>query len=322
MKQDELINSMTTYDAMSSMLKTHSYEEILGTEAEMAGFAPEQLEQHPMGGYSKGGTSGAWRFTLLDLLKNIRHYDWLYSRLEDGTSRQVFENLVAFRIYPIRRFLKAAYDGEHPQYFDKGIVSCDENEVFVDCGGFTGDTAEEFIRQFGKYKQIYVYEPFPDNVQACRENLAKYDHVAVRPCGVGEQSDALAMDSESTSSTFMTGKKAADSQGIRVVSLDEDIREPITFLKMDIEGFEIPALLGAKRHIRDDFPKLAICTYHIISDMWEIPRLIDVIHPGYRFYIRHYHYPENWETVIYAIPPTVKREAGAGGEAARPVSIS
>lgn len=55
---------------------------------------------------------------------------------------------------------------------------------------------------------------------------------------------------------------------------------------MDVEGFEIPALLGAKRHIREDFPKLAICTYHIVSDMWEIPRMIDTIRPGYRFFLR------------------------------------
>ena len=308
MQQDEFKKALSNYSAMSSMLKTYSYEEILNAAAKLANVPPEALERNPMSGYSKGMTSGAYRFTLLDLLKNIRHYDWLYSRLEDNASLQVFANLIRYRIIPDQSFLKAAYDSKHPQYFDKGIVSCDENEVFVDCGGFTGDTTEEFIRQFRNYKQIYVYEPSLDNIQTCRNNLSKYDRVAVRPCGVGEKSDALAMDSNSSSSTFMAEKKAADSQGIRIVSLDEDIREPITFLKMDVEGFEIPALLGAKRHIRDDFPKLAICTHHIVSDMWEIPRLIDAIHPGYRFYIRHYDFPQNWETVLYAVPPKEKQE--------------
>lgn len=72
---------------------------------------------------------------------------------------------------------------------------------------------------------------------------------------------------------------------------------------MGVEGFEVPALLGAKRHIREDFPKLAICTYHIVSDLWEIPRLIDTIRPGYRFFLRHYERTQNWETVVYAVPP-------------------
>lgn len=303
MERQELENAFCGYKAMAAMLKTHSYEEILNAVSSLADITPEVLERRPMGGYSKGMTSGAYQFVLQDLLKNIQHYDWLYSRLEDDASRLVLGNLMGYRIFPAQSFLKAAYDEVHPQYFDKSIISCGKDEVFVDCGGFTGDTTEEFIRQFGNYKRIFVYEPNQDNYQTCWENLAKYPHITVRPCGVGERSNRLAIESSGSGSTFMREQKSPDSQGIRIVSLDEDIRETITFLKMDVEGFEIPALLGAKRHIRDDFPKLAICAYHIVSDLWEIPRLIDSIHPGYRFYIRHYNFPQNWETVLYAIPP-------------------
>ncbi len=213
MERQEFQNAFQSYEKMSSMLKTHSYEEILKAASSLADISTETLERYPMGGYSKGMTSGAYRFTLQDLLKNIEHFDWLYSRLEDNTSRLVFSNLIGYRIFPTQSFLKAAYDGEHPQYFDKSIVSCDKDEVFVDCGGFTGDTAEEFIRQFGKYKRIYVYEPSADNIQTCRNNLSKYKNITVRPCGVGEKSDALAMDSSGSSSTFMGGQKASSSEG-------------------------------------------------------------------------------------------------------------
>lgn len=321
MTRDEFKGSFRNYDSISSTLKAHSYEEILNAAAELAGVSPEALEAHPMGGYSKGMTNGAYRFTLLDLLKNVQHYDWLYSRLEDDVSRLVLANLIAYRLFPSQHFLKAAYAGKHPQYFDKSIVFCDENEVFVDCGGFSGNTTEEFIRQFGKYKRIYVYEPSQDNIQTCLDNLSKYGGITVRRCGVGEKSDALPMSSNSSASTFMAGEKAADSQKIQIVSLDEDIQETITFLKMDDEGFEIPALLGAKRHIRDDFPKLAICTHHIVSDMWEIPRLIDAIHPDYRYYIRHYDLHQNRKTVLYAIPPKTKQEVPVGKKQRRVVTI-
>ncbi len=304
MEQHEFLNSLRKYETMSQLVKQCSYEEILEHAADLVQFSPKQLASYNMGGYSKGRTSGAYEFVLKDLQKNIAHYDWLYYRLEDDISRMVFANLVGFRLLPVGSFLEAAYNGGGtPQYFDKHFVSCDDNEVFVDCGGFTGDTVEAYIREFGQYKHIYVYEPSGDNIQSCRDNLSGYPNVTVRQCGVGEKHAYLSMSESKDSSTFMEGEQKENGEGIEIISLDNDIKEKITFLKMDIEGFEIPALLGAKRHIREDFPKLAICTYHIISDMWEIPRLIDAIHPGYRFYMRHYDSSRNWETVLYAIPP-------------------
>lgn len=87
-----------------------------------------------------------------------------------------------------------------------------------------------------------------------------------------------------------------------MISLDEDIKEKVTYIKMDVEGFEVPAILGARQHIKNDTPKLAVCVYHIISDIWEVPRLIHNIYSGYRFYVRHYMEHQNWETVLYAVP--------------------
>lgn len=303
MRNQEFLGSLGSYAQMSKMLKTYDYEEILKQASALAKIESEKLEQYPMGGYSKGMTSGAYRFVLKDLLAHIEDYDWLYSRFEDDISREVFTHLIRYRLFPDNSFLVAAYDAEHPHYYDKTIIKCNDDEVFVDCGAYNGDSTEKFIKYYGAYKHIYAYEPSTENIQACRNNLKKYPHVTVRQCGVGEKSAVLCMDSNGASSTFMRKQRATAGNGIPIISLDEDIPEGITYCKMDIEGFEIPALLGAKRHIRDDFPKLAISVYHIVTDIWEIPRLIDSIHPGYRFFIRHYDPKHNWETVIYAIPP-------------------
>ena len=98
MEQQDFLDALNDYASISSMLKTHSYEEILAAASSVGQLTPEELEQYPMGGYSKGRTSGAYHFVLLDLLKNVEHYDWLYSRLEDEVSRRTFNSLMAYRL--------------------------------------------------------------------------------------------------------------------------------------------------------------------------------------------------------------------------------
>lgn len=304
MDKTEFANLFHNYEGISAILKNSTHQEIVSVVSELTTISPETLEAWPMGGYSKGRTSSAYHFVLEDLLRNVEHYDWLYGRLSDDISRKVFTKLMQFRLIPAMRLVEEAYDGVNRQYFDKAILSCDENEVFVDCGGFIGDTTEDYIREYKKYKKIYVYEPSGDNIEACRKNLKKYRDVIVKRCGVGEKSARMAMNTGKSSSSFVNA--APEQEAVEVISLDEDIREKITFIKMDIEGFEIPAIIGAKEHIKNDSPKLAVCIYHVISDMWEIPKLIDAINPNYRFYIRHYCKTQNGETVLYAILPCTK----------------
>jgi hypothetical protein len=74
---------------------------------------------------------------------------------------------------------------------------------------------------------------------------------------------------------------------VQCVTLDGDIQEPITFLKMDIEGAEQDAILGAVEHIKNDKPKLGISLYHRYEDIWKIPLMIDEICPGYSFAMQY-----------------------------------
>lgn len=85
-----------------------------------------------------------------------------------------------------------------------------------------------------------------------------------------------------------------------IVSLDDVlITKDITMIKMDIEGAEIDALNGAKNTIQSLKPDLAICVYHKISDIWEIPLMLHKWVPEYKFYLRC-HAGSTMETVLYA----------------------
>ena len=87
---------------------------------------------------------------------------------------------------------------------------------------------------------------------------------------------------------------------IQAMPLDSVLTDAPTFIKMDIEGAEYNALLGAERLIRERHPKLAICVYHSIEDYIRIPLLIRSFYSGYRFYFRH-HSVTSGESVLYAL---------------------
>jgi hypothetical protein len=87
---------------------------------------------------------------------------------------------------------------------------------------------------------------------------------------------------------------------IEVASIDDTIKSDVTFIKMDIEGAEYQAIIGAGKIIKRCKPKLAISIYHNPNDLWELPILIHNINPKYKFYLRHYSFAEN-DTVLYAL---------------------
>ena len=73
-------------------------------------------------------------------------------------------------------------------------------------------------------------------------------------------------------------------------------------IKMDIEGAEYDALLGARKVIERDKPILAICVYHTQNDIWRIPLLIREMLPEHKLYLRAYE-GDGFQTVAFAVPP-------------------
>lgn len=88
---------------------------------------------------------------------------------------------------------------------------------------------------------------------------------------------------------------------VDVVDLDNVVKnEKVTFIKMDIEGAEQEALMGAKKLISTYHPRMAISVYHRNDDIYEIPKMILEMDNSYTFYLRHYTFCDA-DTVLYAI---------------------
>lgn len=126
-----------------------------------------------------------------------------------------------------------------------------------------------------------------------------------RKKGVWSEEKAIAYSGGSGSNELRDGisiMKANDGEPYiaNTVKLDDMFRgKRVTFIKMDIEGAEIPALYGAQEIIGREHPKLVICVYHKTSDLWEIPLLTKKFRAEYRLRLRHHARVNCWGTVLY-----------------------
>lgn len=230
-------------------------------------------------------------------------YRWAYGQFEDAPSRKLVMDRI--RMHLLNQAILPNSDSS--LYFEKNVVSLREGEVFADCGAYTGDTAEEFIEQMKRckraYRHIWAFEPDAENYRAALENLKAFPDVSVIPKGVWKESGELAFftnGNEDASYTAAQGGTA--SEIVPVVSLDDFFSSQDSlpfFIKMDIEGAEKEALLGAEKVIRQAKPLLAVACYHKTSDIYELPRTILKLRDDYRFVLRHYVYGYS-ETVLYA----------------------
>jgi FkbM family methyltransferase len=252
--------------------------------------------------------------------KERESINFLRSILADDLSVKVFDNALRSKKTRNEKYLAKMYDTsldksvtlpsgrtiiiDPSQYFPKNIVQLQDNEVFVDGGGFVGDTALQFAENtHGNFKKIHVFEPVKETFD---EMLVNIDSVEknkrnIIPYNVGLYSSLQDVFFSEPSS----GARIED-QGptpARLVALDsylsEADRKEITYIKLDVEGSELEALKGMQETIAKYKPKLAICIYHLPRDTWEIPLFIHQLNPAYKLYIRQ-HQPV-CETVCYAV---------------------
>jgi FkbM family methyltransferase len=225
----------------------------------------------------------------------------IYNSLADSVSK---ESLVAYlnqKISMDYSYLRAVKSDV--QYFDPDIVELSEDESLLDAGAYIGDTVKSFLRELrkqgiGKYKAIYAFEPDAKNYNMLQflgvKNLYTFD------LATSDHKDTVGFSSVGKGSSSVISNESAD-YFIKMDTIDDVLDgKSVTFIKMDVEGYELASLKGAERIIRTQKPKLAICIYHKKCDLWEIEDYISSIVPEYKFYMRAYEDTAT-ELVLYAI---------------------
>ena len=226
-----------------------------------------------------------------------------YQLLADETSQCVFVSMIRSRLW---LDFDALPEPTPNQYFPAGVLKPNEQEFFVDCGAFDGDTIRTFLA-FGRqsFRRIVAVEPDAENfsrLEAYVQGLAPDILGRISLLQVAARSSRRKVRFRGTGDPT-SRMDASGEQEAAGCALDEIlVNEEPTFIKMDIEGGELDALMGAQGVIKRHNPVLAVCVYHQPTHLWEIPLFIASLSRDYSFFLR-VHAAEGPDVVCYAIPP-------------------
>ena len=227
--------------------------------------------------------------------------------LEDEESIETYAEIIECRLtgrLPVAKFIDREQYFSLPEFFIPN-----EKETFVDCGAFVGDSIEKYIFVHeGMFGGIIAFEPDSVNYRAMENRIERLNREWALPtnkiqlvnAGVGSKTTAGILKEHNGFGSIISEDTNAAGDSIKIFALDDFFDErKVDFLKADIESFELEMLKGAKKVIRRDLPKIAVCIYHNASDMYRILLWLDNLKLGYKFSVRH-HSAIYFNTVLYA----------------------
>lgn len=239
--------------------------------------------------------------TQRDLQLHINKWSVLRDSFSDDKSKQILDDLLTYRLSGNYRGMEFYSVRLQEQYFEE-FLKLGDGEVFVDCGGYDGDTTEQFCRRCPGYEKIFIFEPSPTNICNAKTRLNGLKGIEFIQEGLSDSEGVLWFNPDAGSASSVSESGACQ---IQVTTLDQRVKGKVTFIKMDLEGWELRALEGAKRHIFEDHPKLAISVYHHPSDFWRVFEFVTNVRSDYDVFLRHY--TEGWsETVMFFVPNGLK----------------
>ncbi len=198
-------------------------------------------------------------------------------RFEKGVFQVVFRN--GIEIKSIKEFDPEPLVGELDN------ISLPENGVAMDLGGHFGIVAIYLAKWIKGKSKVIVYEADPQNYAVLVKNieLNAIENIIAINKGVYDHEEELEFYSGgSYTSSFQNTDFVEQSQHefkkikVPVVPLDKEMKSwgigRLDFIKIDIEGSEVKAILGAKELLTKYLPTLMIET-HIVDGISTFPAL-------------------------------------------------
>jgi len=136
------------------------------------------------------------------------------------------------------------------KYLPLSVLNSLKGKVFLDCGGFYGDSALMFAKDYHPSK-IYSFEPDPENYAILIETIKHHSLKNVIPISkcLGDKCGQVNFFNMGPFSYVPEGE---GNSVMEMTTIDAFVAEKILdvgIIKIDIEGYELEVLEGAKKTI-------------------------------------------------------------------------
>ncbi len=238
-------------------------------------------------------------FTPEFVKSNIESIGSVYNMLSDERSREIYENVINYKLTGDISYLRASESDEEEV---NTLISAKNFTSYADLGAYTGDTVKKMLDVATNMKKVIALEPDARNFRKLTTYAEGENRCPVITHNLGAWShrDTLFFDASGNRNANIGENKKGKTASVD--SLDNILSgESVDYIKYDVEGSEKEVLLGTRETIEKYAPTLLVSLYHRSEDIFALPLLVKELCPDYKLYLRRFPYIPAWDLNLYAI---------------------
>ncbi len=213
---------------------------------------------------------------------------------EEGEYREIhFKNMVRPFYFPqalplrlLFQFVAELMFKDSWHYYEIPETTVSKDDIVVDCGAAEGIFGYLTSQ---RCKHVYAIEPMPLFIKSMMKTFQNDANVTIIPAVLSNETGKVYCSETDHSLYFSSNKTDHYQQEIPVATIDALFFEkdiPVTYLKLDVEGYELKVLQGAKQSIKTYRPTVVCATYHEQNIANELIDFLKGIHPDYKIIMK------------------------------------
>ena len=246
---------------------------------------------------------GSFYFKESDSNSMNKRLDKLMPYFNTDHDREIFQNLFNLRVNRqetmFMDYMNELCEKQNNSYKnkDKYVPNIKQKKIkhIIEGGMYDGEDTYNLLKIFkesSEFKKIYSFEPYIDALRAGDFfNKIDFNKCEVVQKILWDSCEKLVFNVDKNNPGNSSIERAEDVEvgDLEIhhsVTIDDFAQKnniSVDLIKLDIEGAEINALMGAEKSIIKYKPFMAISIYHRKQDMFEIPELLIKFDPNYRF---------------------------------------